>query len=256
MAVPSVVAILKVILLAASAVIFRASTSPPNAIPALQRPPSHAPSNEKVDWFFTRIALPHTWLQRSECYIAALCEGLFILRPHYPHIDRFFGRNIHHTNTSSTIMVLRGVGLLIQISGGLLRLSCHRYLGTAFTWNINYDDQRPDDTKSRPPARAKLVTTGPYACVRHPAYVGHFVSWTGLGIYHLLPGSFVQDCGIVGSWIGASAVGFWALTFAAHLGFFMVLRPSLEDSILQKQFGEEWEKWRGRVRWKVIPGVW
>ncbi|KAK1215869.1 hypothetical protein PQX77_021495 [Marasmius sp. AFHP31] len=256
MLISSIVTISQVALLTVSAAFFGASTTPPNAMPALRRPPSHASPVERIDWFFTGIALPHTWLQRKVCYIAALCEGLFILRTHYPRLNRFVGGNIPPSGTCSAITTLRIVGLLIQLSASLLRLSCHRYLGTSFTWNINYDDQSSSETKSQPSAPAKLVTTGPYAYTRHPAYVGHFMNWSGLGIYHLLPGSFIRESGILRSWVGVLAVGFWVLTFVTHFGFFMVLRPLLEDSVLQKRYGEEWEKWRERVKWRVVPGVW
>ena len=59
------------------------------------------------------------------------------------------------------------IGFGIVAAGTLLRLTCYRYLGTLFTFDLTLF---PKHT---------LVTAGPYGFVRHPAYLGSLLVFLG-----------------------------------------------------------------------------
>ncbi|KAL0062740.1 hypothetical protein AAF712_010362 [Marasmius tenuissimus] len=218
-------------------------------MPSIPRPPSQALFGEKVEWGVARIAAPWAWLQRMEVYVATLFEILFIVGSQYPDLNAHLPKVVAQTPNpviSWTTTTLRLIGILTQIAGSWIRIICHRYLGTAFTWNIY-------GTK---PRDATLVTSGPYSFVRHPSYTGRLMGYLGITTYFLLPGSFVRESGVLHTWIGRLALAFWlwsALTINVML---VVTRPGVEDAELKKRFRREWERWSERVRWKVIPGVW
>lgn len=80
----------------------------------------------------------------------------------------------------------------------------------------------------------RVVDTGPYAVVRHPLYVAAFFLFAGiplaLGSFRALIPAFV-----------ASAV--------------LVVRTAFEDHMLQNEL-EGYKEYAGRVRYKLIPGLW
>jgi protein-S-isoprenylcysteine O-methyltransferase Ste14 len=71
----------------------------------------------------------------------------------------------------------------------------------------------------------RLITTGPFALVRHPMYLGLLL--TGLG-------------GILIYWT-------WTFVFVAGHFFGMVLRARREEEALAAALGPEWESYRRRV---------
>lgn len=77
-----------------------------------------------------------------------------------------------------------------------------------------------------------LATTGPYAYVRHPLYVGNLTLLFGFAIASAL-------------WWTTPLLGAFALAFYP---------PAIraEDAKLQRKFGEQWELWRARTR-ALIP---
>ena len=79
----------------------------------------------------------------------------------------------------------------------------------------------------------QLASTGPYALVRHPLYLGNFLILIGFTI----------------------AAANWYVTAAVAL-FFLVWYPaaiSYEDSKLENIFGDEWRAWSKNIR-AIIPG--
>jgi protein-S-isoprenylcysteine O-methyltransferase Ste14 len=80
----------------------------------------------------------------------------------------------------------------------------------------------------------QVVDTGPYAFVRHPFYVATFPL---LGGMPLALGSY------------------WALIPAAVAGIALVVRTVLEDQVLQNEL-PGYKEYAGRVRYRLIPGVW
>ena len=79
-----------------------------------------------------------------------------------------------------------------------------------------------------------VVTTGPYAFVRHPGYVSGTVLVAGMAL-------------ALGS--------LWALLPAAFVAVVLVIRTNLEDATLQREL-PGYAGYAARVRSKWIPGVW
>jgi protein-S-isoprenylcysteine O-methyltransferase Ste14 len=80
----------------------------------------------------------------------------------------------------------------------------------------------------------KLVDTGPYAIVRHPLYATAFFL-----------------CGGIPLALGS----FWALLPAAIGVAVLVVRTALEDRMLHGEL-DGYKEYAGRVRYRLIPGVW
>jgi protein-S-isoprenylcysteine O-methyltransferase Ste14 len=79
-----------------------------------------------------------------------------------------------------------------------------------------------------------VITTGPYALVRHPGYVFGTILTFGIAL-------------ALGSW--------WALVPVALVGVVLVIRTRLEDATLQREL-PGYAEFAARVRYKWIPGVW
>ncbi len=79
-----------------------------------------------------------------------------------------------------------------------------------------------------------VVTNGPYRYVRHPSYVG--------GILQALSVAFL---------LGSA----WALVPGVLSGLLLLLRTALEDRTLQQEL-DGYREYAGRVRYRLLPGVW
>jgi protein-S-isoprenylcysteine O-methyltransferase Ste14 len=134
------------------------------------------------------------------------------------------------------------VGWLFTIVGALIRLSCYRALGTLFTFELSIRKGH------------KLITSGPYAVVRHPSYTGAILGGVGIVMCQLCEGSWARECTKLGNsseniqwvWVVVGVLIVWGIT----------RRTRKEDNMLKEQFGSEWEVWRKAVPWKIFPGVW
>jgi protein-S-isoprenylcysteine O-methyltransferase Ste14 len=80
----------------------------------------------------------------------------------------------------------------------------------------------------------KVIDAGPYAIVRHPLYLGALFMSAGIPL----------DLG-----------SFWALVPAAVGVLVLVVRTVLEDRTLQEELAG-YQEYTGRVRHRLIPGVW
>jgi protein-S-isoprenylcysteine O-methyltransferase Ste14 len=79
-----------------------------------------------------------------------------------------------------------------------------------------------------------VVSTGPYAIVRHPLYMWSLFFVLG---FPLALGSY------------------WALVPGAALTILLVVRTALEDRTLQAEL-DGYKEYASRVRYRLIPGVW
>lgn len=134
------------------------------------------------------------------------------------------------------------IGSALMASAAYIRVSCYRELGRFFTWELSLKKDQ------------NLVTTGPYAIVRHPAYTGTLLATIGTFICQIGPGTWMAESG----WFELRSVrvlyGIW-LAYRAYIPWVMIWRTYTEDQVLKEQFPEEWHAWASRTPYKMIPYV-
>jgi len=79
-----------------------------------------------------------------------------------------------------------------------------------------------------------VAVNGPYRFVRHPGYAAMFVFELAISI-------------LLGSW--------WAVLAGGICAVLMVVRTALEDRTLRVEL-EGYAEYAGRVRYRLLPGVW
>jgi len=80
----------------------------------------------------------------------------------------------------------------------------------------------------------RVVSTGPYAVVRHPLYASALIFFVSTGL-------------ALGSWLGVAG--------AIWMSAILVVRTSLEDRELQRGL-DGYSEYAGQVRYRLIPLVW
>ncbi|KAG7093110.1 hypothetical protein E1B28_009395 [Marasmius oreades] len=227
-------------LLVLSAYLFNRIYIPPSA-GKFNLPPPGPSFSEKREWFHLRlVAYIYPSLNIGHAAVT-LHECLFILMTYFEYPNSLADYLLLPTGSSGPPGWIGMLGLLIGVFGGFFRLACYKALGDAFTFNIT---QSP-----------KLVTSGPYSIVRHPSYLGGILNGLGVSIYHLCPGSWLRESGILQQGVWKIAIGVWVFTTVVAAHFLCVFRAEDEDRLLKRMFGEEWEAWRRDVRFKIYPGV-
>jgi protein-S-isoprenylcysteine O-methyltransferase Ste14 len=117
---------------------------------------------------------------------------------------------------------VRWLGVAIFAAGGVLRLWPVFVLGRRFSGLVAIQ-----------PGHV-LVTTGVYAGIRHPSYLGLMVASVGWAL------------------VFRSVVG---LVLTAALLVPLVARIRDEERLLAAEFGAAWQDYRARS-WRLIPGLW
>lgn len=138
-----------------------------------------------------------------------------------------------------TWVFLCSVALLI--AGGALRLWCYETLGRYFTYEITILDDHD------------LVTTGPYAAVRHPSYTGACMMIVATTIIFFGSDGYIVGCNMRDTpvlWF----IRLW-MVLAPYAAFALVRRANVEDAQLKKSFGAKWETYREKVPYKFVPYV-
>lgn len=214
--------------------------------------PPHPPPSEEEKAASTRLEVvlkqrSGPLVVKSICWGTAFVEIAVILANHAPSLP------LSKTILSSLIFAngsaerihpspLFFVGSFLTALGGWIRFKCYRALGSLFTYEMTI---RKDHT---------LVTSGPYAIVRHPGYAGILVTVVGMLLLHGAKGSWFRESGALETRFmgGITAVNL-ALVFTITIG--LLKRMSKEDAALQQRCGQEWESWAKRVPYKLIPGL-
>jgi protein-S-isoprenylcysteine O-methyltransferase Ste14 len=117
---------------------------------------------------------------------------------------------------------LRYAGLLLFLTGIALRTWAFVYLGRFFSIFLTIQKGH------------QLVTDNIYKYVRHPSYTGLLVRSLGWAL-------------VFRSLLG---VGAWLL-----LVVFLIRRISHEERVLANEFTSEWDGYRRRTPWRLLPGV-
>ncbi|KAH6893882.1 hypothetical protein BKA70DRAFT_1232747 [Coprinopsis sp. MPI-PUGE-AT-0042] len=164
------------------------------------------------------------------------------------------------------------LGSILLLLGAHIRLACFKTLGPMFTFDLTVHPEH------------RLVTSGFYGYVRHPAYTGSMMLVAGLAFSHLTRGSWLTECApsfistillspsspiawILPSWVHPSMTGteeglwagtgrmvvwalWWFWTYCVGMS-----RADAEDKQMHALFKTEWEVWAREVPWWFFPGL-
>ncbi|KAG2099902.1 uncharacterized protein F5147DRAFT_839362 [Suillus discolor] len=148
------------------------------------------------------------------------------------------GHGIHDTPITFPLIL----GTTLAVVGGLIRWWCFRTLGRFFTFQLSVRKEH------------HIVTTGPYAVIRHPSYTSGIIQITGMIILHGSPTSWLRSSGVLDFFGLKLAVVAW-LALITLLMINIVFRVNEEDEALKSAFRDEWTRWAKAVRYRLIPGV-
>jgi protein-S-isoprenylcysteine O-methyltransferase Ste14 len=118
--------------------------------------------------------------------------------------------------------ITRWLGVVLYLAGGTLRMWPVFVLGRRFSGLVAIQPGH------------KLVTNGLYSVIRHPSYMGLLLGLLG-----------------------------WALAFRSSVGVLLTLltlwpllaRIKSEEALLSSEFGTEYDAYRTRTRWRLLPGI-
>jgi len=128
-----------------------------------------------------------------------------------------------YTSPPQTIGWMSWLGLFAFIAGSALRLWSFHVAGGAFKAQIAVGEKQ------------RLATTGPFAWVRHPSYLGVIIAFAG----------------VVG--IFSSSMGLAALLILVIPA--LIIRLLKEEKILAAHFGDEWQRYTTQTSSMLIPGL-
>lgn len=129
----------------------------------------------------------------------------------------------YHRNGQSTKGLFFVIGLFLLISGFIIRTTAIKMLGTHFTATVQITNKH------------KLITNGLYKFIRHPSYLGAFLTFVGI--------SFILE-----SWLGL-VIAVVSMMVAYHV------RISVEEKTLLHYFGNDYATYQRRTK-KMFPYIW
>ncbi|KAG2138048.1 uncharacterized protein EDB93DRAFT_1242140 [Suillus bovinus] len=194
------------------------------------------------------VTPPHSASEEEGlCWVEALTEIAAIIARHVdsskmPSVLRTISKALSTlTDVPITPSFLVGCGLVT--SGAFIRWLCYRTLGRHFTFLLSI---RQDH---------RLITTGPYAIVRHPSYTGMMMLCFGIIILHGSPNSWLRASGISARIPGVIPVVAGTSVVCTVVNFGLFRRTKEEDELMHSTFKGEWEAWARKVKYRIIPGV-
>lgn len=126
-------------------------------------------------------------------------------------------------DSPSKIGTLNIVGGFMLLSGIVLRLWAIRTLGLFFRAVVQIVEEQA------------LIKKGPYRDIRHPSYLGAYLSFIGMTIW-------------LGAWISV-----WAVITLMGAAYFY--RIQIEEQTLSRHFGTAYHQYK-KYSWRMIPGIW
>jgi len=242
--------LLKIPFIVSQLVAFHVMFTPPNRAPSTKEQIKHHHWSER----YLNIMLTLRWLDyvKAAFWLAGLAEIAVILANHYAYhsassfvLEHLLFSAVSGSKNGDTIglTVPAVIGSILVTAGGVIRAWCYRSLDRFFTFELSIRSKH------------SLVTTGPYAFVRHPSYSALFVGALGCVLVVFGHGGWVRESGVLSIAVGKVAAGLWILEVAFITHLLILYRVEREDNMLRETFGEEWDNWAKRVPWKLMPGV-
>ena len=114
------------------------------------------------------------------------------------------------------------IGIALMVGGIAIRTAAARSLGAYYTLSIGIQSGQA------------IYCQGLYRWVRHPGYAGTLMALLGLSL-------------ALGNWYSVAAI---AVIVPA-----LVARIALEERMLSRALGGEYQTYCGRTRWRLLPGV-
>ncbi|KAF8556503.1 hypothetical protein OG21DRAFT_1521047 [Imleria badia] len=216
---------------------------------SLGRTPSPGPEDKVMvesirERIWRHAAIPSDIFLKGTTWLATAAESLVILGSlrHTPRSPDTISDFLHALGPvqSSKLTVPFVLGASLIIAGGLIRVKASRSLGPFFTFEQCLRKEH------------RLITSGPYAMVRHPGYGGLLMCLVGWCIVHGSPGSWLRASGVLGAGWVRVGVGCWCFLTAACIAT-VFRRSADEDQFLSHRFGREWESWARRVKYRLVP---
>jgi protein-S-isoprenylcysteine O-methyltransferase Ste14 len=131
------------------------------------------------------------------------------------------GLTLRYLNLGVTGPFAQYAGLIIMVAGFLFRDWALWWLGRFFSRFVQIESGH------------QLITDGPYRFLRHPAYTGMLMIFSG----------FLLGCG---TWLGA-------LSGLVLIGFAVLYRIKIEEKVLAEKFGDAYRAYMKRT-WRLFPG--
>ncbi|KAJ7467462.1 hypothetical protein FB451DRAFT_1560669 [Mycena latifolia] len=216
---------LKTPLLLVGAVFFDRANVPP----ALPLGHEQMRTDMHIGWYEALIARPMLPLLFRVAYWAFAFTEMAVFLSNDPQ------RSTSHSLTNTFVL-----GTSLVVAGASIRLRCFRELGWHYTFALTLRDDHA------------LITTGPYAVVRHPAYTGGIMMIIGAALALLGPGSWLSAAGYTTPWGALLASNFVSL---AAIFMYSCTRGAKEEAYLAKTFGQKWERFVRDVPCRYFPGI-
>jgi protein-S-isoprenylcysteine O-methyltransferase Ste14 len=150
----------------------------------------------------------------------------------YWHTVSFYGAIVysfldsttfHWTTVGPHLSSVRYAGVPLLLVGFVVRIVSRLALGKQFSGHVQTTENH------------RLVTTGIYGSIRHPAYLGYL-------------------CLLVGFPITFGSIGGLACAFALGIPA-LIYRIRIEESALERWFPDEYHVYRAKTR-RLIPFLW
>ncbi|KAJ8087616.1 hypothetical protein PM082_006449 [Marasmius tenuissimus] len=135
------------------------------------------------------------------------------------------------------------IGTTLLLMASILRYRSQTLLGRLYTTPLTI---RKNHT---------LITSGPYAIVRHPGYASWLIMEIGLLVVFSASGSWLSESGVLDTALGRVVAASWLVVCVVGDTVLVARRVPREEGLLKKEFGKEWSEYRKRVPWRVVPGV-